>query len=176
MQSTLEHSARIGEGFVGRIAAEKRPVAIRNAATDPLVLDPVFKSSGIRAAYGVPLIEGGKLVGVAVIGPYTAWEFPKSDQIIFDVIARRAASAVSYMKSREAVDSERLQLVTLLGQMPAGVVLVDAASTKMTLYNNQAELIWRRPFRPSMPVEECPRRSHEDRPPSRPPPVPSQFG
>ena len=154
MQSALEHSARMGEGFVGRIAAERRPLAIRNAATDPLVLHPVFKLKGIRAAYGAPLIEGGHLVGVAVIGSYTAWEFPKSDQIIFDVIARKAASAVSYMKSREAVDSERVQLVALLAQMPAGVVLADAASGKMTLYNNQAELIWRRPFRPSMTVDE----------------------
>src|SRR5262245_18781004 len=58
------------------------------------------------------------------------------------------------MKSREAVDSERVQLVALLAQMPAGVVLADAASGKLTLYNNQAELIWRRPFRPSMTVEE----------------------
>jgi signal transduction histidine kinase/PAS domain-containing protein len=100
------------------------------------------------------LIDEGNLVGVAVIGSYTAWEFPKAEQIIFDVIARRAASAISYMKSREAVDSERLQLVALLAQMPTGVVLADAATGKMTLYNNQAELIWRRPFRPSMPVEE----------------------
>jgi signal transduction histidine kinase/PAS domain-containing protein len=154
MQETVDHIARIGEGFVGRIAVERRPVSVRNAATNPLVLHPVLKSSGIRAAYGVPLIEGGNLVGVAVIGSYTAWDFPKSDRIIFDVVARKAASAVSYMKSREAVDIERVQLVALLAQMPSGVLLADSASGKMTLYNNQAELIWRRPFRPSMPIEE----------------------
>jgi hypothetical protein len=47
MQTALEHNARIGEGFIGRIAAQKRPVAIRNVATDPLVLPP--RSS--RAVY-----------------------------------------------------------------------------------------------------------------------------
>jgi PAS domain S-box-containing protein len=146
IQRSRGFNVRIGEGFVGRIAEEKRPLSIRNAAADPLVLHPWFKSSGVRAAYGVPLIEAGDLVGVAVIGSYTAWEFPKSDKIVFDVIARRAASAISYLKSREAVDSERARLVALIAQMPAGVIMADAPSGKVTLYNNQAELIWRRSF------------------------------
>jgi signal transduction histidine kinase/PAS domain-containing protein len=149
-----DYTIPIGEGFVGRIAAERRPLTVRNVATDPLVLHPGFKASGVRAAYGVPLIEGGNLVGVAFIASYSAWQFPRSDQIIFDVVARRAASAIAYLKSREAVDNERARLVALLAQLPAGVILADAPSGKMTLYNNQAELIWRRPFRSAMPVEE----------------------
>jgi signal transduction histidine kinase len=152
VQDARDHTVRIGEGFVGRIAAEKRPLAVRNVATDPLVLNPGVKSTG--AAYGVPLMEGGDVAGVAVIGSYSAWEFPRSNQIIFDVIARRAASAISYWKSREAVDRERARLVALLSQMPAGVVLVDAPSGKISLYNNQAELIWRRPFKASIREEQ----------------------
>jgi PAS domain S-box-containing protein len=146
IQDPRNYTVRIGEGFVGRIAAQKRPLAVRNVATDPLVLHPGIKAIGMRAAYGAPLMEGGDLTGVAVIGSYTAWDFPRWDQIIFDAIARRAASAISYSKSREALESERARLSALLAQMPAGLMLVDA-SGKITLYNNQAELIWRRDFK-----------------------------
>jgi signal transduction histidine kinase/PAS domain-containing protein len=117
-----------------------------------LVLHPGIKAIGIRAAYGVPLMEGEDLTGVAVIASSTAWEFPRSDQIIFDAIARRAASAISYSESREAIDNERARLAALLAQMPAGVLLMDG-SGKITLYNNQAELIWRRDFKASIGTE-----------------------
>jgi signal transduction histidine kinase/PAS domain-containing protein len=152
-QDSRNYTVRIGEGFVGRIAAQKRPLTVRNAATDPLVLHPRIKAIGMRAAYGVPLMEGGDVTGVAVIASSTAWEFPRSDQTIFDAVARRAASAISYSRNREAVDNERARLAALLAQMPSGVILVDA-SGKITLYNNQAELIWRRTFKPSTRMDE----------------------
>lgn len=144
----------IGEGFAGRIAAEKRSLSIHDAANDPLILHPGFKAQGMRAAHGVPLIEGGSVVGVAAISSRTVWEFSQADLAIFDVIARRAAMAISYSRVREVLDRERAHVVALLAQMPAGVVLAEAPSGKLILHNPQVELIWRRPFIASASVEQ----------------------
>src|SRR5262249_22073358 len=83
-----EVTTLIGEGFAGRIAAERRALSVRSVATDPLILSPGLKASGLRAAYGVPLIEEGSVVGVAAICSRTVWEFSRSDREVFDVIAR----------------------------------------------------------------------------------------
>jgi PAS domain S-box-containing protein len=147
-------AVRIGEGFAGRIAAEKRSLSIRDAANDPQILDPGIKASGMRAAYGVPLIEGGSVIGVAAVTSLTAWEFSNADQAIFEVIARRAAMAISYSRVREVLDREKAYVEALVAQMPIGVVLGEAPSGKLTLHNSQVELIWRRPFIASDSIEQ----------------------
>jgi PAS domain S-box-containing protein len=147
-------SVRIGEGFVGRIAAEKRSLSIRDVATAPLILHPGIKAGGMRAAYGLPLIEGGSVVGVAAISSRTVWEFSQPDRAVFDVIARRAAMAISYSRVREALDHQRAHVDALLAHLPAGVVLAEAPSGRLTLHNPQVELIWRRPFIASESIEQ----------------------
>jgi PAS domain-containing protein len=149
-----ELTIRIGEGFAGRIAAEKRALSLRSVSTDPLILYPGLKASGMRAAYGVPLVEGGSVVGVAAMCSQTVWEFSRADRVILDVIARRAAMAISYSRVRDVVDREKAHVESLLAQLPAGVVLAEAPSGKLTLHNSQAELIWRRPFIASESVEQ----------------------
>lgn len=149
-----EETARIGEGFAGRIAAEKRSFSVRNATVDPLVLNDRIKASGMRAAYGVPLIEDGSVVGVAAIMSRTVWEFSQADRVIFDVIARRAAMKISFARIREVLGREKAHVEALVAQMPAGVVLAEAPSGKLTLHNSQVELIWRRPFIASESVEQ----------------------
>jgi PAS domain-containing protein len=145
---------RIGEGFAGRIAAEKRSLSVRDAATDPLVLNPRIKKSGMRAGYGVPLIEGGTVVGVAAIASRTVWEFSRADRAVFEVIARRAAMKISYSRVREVLDHQKAYVDALVAQMPLGVVLGEAPSGRLTLHNSQVELIWRRPFIASDSIEQ----------------------
>jgi PAS domain-containing protein len=145
---------RIGDGFIGRIAAEKHPVMLHHAAADPLVLHPAVKASGMRAAYGVPLTEEGSVIGVAVIGSRTAWELSHAARGVFDVVARRSAAVISYWKVREAFDREKAQLGALVAQLPAGVVVAEAPSGKLTLHNPQVELIWRRRFIASEFIEQ----------------------
>lgn len=144
----------VGEGFLGRIAAEKRPVALRHGAMTPLVLHPEVSGSEMCSAYGVPLIEDGCVFGVAVIGSRSSWEFSQSDRVVFDVIARRAAAAISYWKVREVFNREKAQLGVLLSQLPAGVIVAEAPSGRMTLHSTQVERMWRRSFIRSESVEQ----------------------
>ena len=58
----------VGRGFAGRIAAEQQPV-ILDRVDHSTVLNPILMAKGIRALMGVPLIAGGKVIGVLVSAP-----------------------------------------------------------------------------------------------------------
>lgn len=87
-------SLRVGQGFAGTIARERKPLALACAATDPLVLSPIFKQKGVRALYGVPLVDGDDVIGVAHIGSLSASDFSQQDKTLFSALASRATAAI----------------------------------------------------------------------------------
>jgi PAS domain S-box-containing protein len=87
-------SLRVGEGFAGKIAAERRPVHLRSASTDPLVKSPMVRRKGVKALYGVPLLHGDRLVGVAHVGSLTARAIPEDERQLLESIASRATSGI----------------------------------------------------------------------------------
>jgi signal transduction histidine kinase len=87
-------SLRVGEGFAGTIAAERKPKQLTCAATDPLVVSRIFRQKGIRALYGVPLLDGGDVIGVAHIGSVGTADFSQQDKALFSALASRATAAI----------------------------------------------------------------------------------
>src|SRR5213083_1790974 len=57
----------VGAGFVGRVAAEKRPVVIEHVDRAQ-VAHPVLRESGIRSLLGVPILFEGRGIGVLHVG------------------------------------------------------------------------------------------------------------
>jgi hypothetical protein len=58
-------AVKIGEGFLGKVASEKRSAFARVPSAEPEMRAPWNK---MRVVHGVPLIVRGRLVGVAVMG------------------------------------------------------------------------------------------------------------
>jgi len=85
---------RVGEGFGGRIAAERRPMALRSAATSPQVKSGVFRSQGTRGLYGIPLVQGEEALGVALMGSRTAFDFSNEDKLLFGAMVSRATALI----------------------------------------------------------------------------------
>jgi serine phosphatase RsbU (regulator of sigma subunit) len=90
----------VGRGFAGRIAAEHKPV-ILDHVDHTTVLNPILWAKGIHALMGVPLIAGGRVIGVLHVGSLTAREFTHEDVELLQVAAGRAATAVQSMMMRE---------------------------------------------------------------------------
>jgi PAS domain S-box-containing protein len=123
---------RVGEGFSGKIARERRPLEVRSAAADPLVRSEALRARGTRALYGVPLLHGGEVIGVAHMGSRTAFEFSNEDKLLFRAMVSRATGLIiqTQLSARERAareESERaLALVNaLVGAAPAGLALLD---------------------------------------------------
>ena len=123
-------SERVGEGFSGLVAAEQRPHALRSAATDPLVGSEAIRSRGIRALYGVPLMYGGEVIGVAHMGSRTAYEFSNEDKLLFRAMVSRVTGLIiqSWLTVSEhaarAEAEERKQLLNLIIQQSGDAILM----------------------------------------------------
>ncbi|WNG44926.1 PAS domain-containing protein [Archangium minus] len=125
-------SLRVGEGFSGRIAAEQRPIELRSAATEPLVKSELIRARGTRALYGVPLMFGEEVIGVAHMGSRTAFEFSNEDKLLFRAMVSRATGlivqaslAASERAAREKAEETLALLDALMGAAPAGLALFD---------------------------------------------------
>jgi len=111
----------VGRGFAGRIAAEHKPV-ILDRVDHSTVLNPILLSKGIRALMGVPLIAGGKVIGVLHVGSLTQRQFTGEELELLELAADRAASALASLLAREdRVAAEALQRSLLPSALPAEV-------------------------------------------------------
>src|SRR5262249_58752425 len=68
----------VGRGFAGRIAAERRPV-ILDHVDHSTVLNPLLMARGIRTLLGVPMVAGGRGIGVMHVGSLTPRDFTSHD-------------------------------------------------------------------------------------------------
>ncbi len=116
----------IGEGFGGRIAATRAPAELRDAARDPEIRSATVRARGVRALYGVPLLDGERLVGVTQIGSRSAYEFSRSDKLVFRSMAQRAASAIVQAQLRAALEREREALRATEARLRLGLAALQA--------------------------------------------------
>jgi len=111
----------VGRGFAGRIAAEHKPV-ILDRVDHSTVLNPILLAKGIRALMGVPLIAGGKVIGVLHVGSLTQRQFTSEDVELLELAADRAAAALASLTAQEnRVAAEALQRSLLPSVLPADV-------------------------------------------------------
>jgi sigma-B regulation protein RsbU (phosphoserine phosphatase) len=89
----------VGRGFAGRIAAEHKPV-ILDHVDHTTVLNPILWRKGIRSMAGVPLVAGGRVIGVMHIGSLTPREFTGDDVELLQLAADRAATAVQSLSTQ----------------------------------------------------------------------------
>jgi phosphoserine phosphatase RsbU/P len=109
----------VGRGFAGRIAAGHQPV-ILDHIDHGTVLNPILWAKGIRTLMGVPLIAGGKVIGVLHVGSLTPREFTREDLELLQLAADRAATAVhSLMVHDDRAAAAALQRSLLPSALPA---------------------------------------------------------
>jgi PAS domain S-box-containing protein len=136
---------RVGEGFSGKIAAERRPVELRSAATEPLLRNQALRERGTRALYGVPLVMGDELIGVAHMGSRTAYEFSNEDKLLFRAMGSRVTSILvqARLAAREREAREQLkareQLLRLVVEQSGDAIVVADEQGVVRIFNAEAE-------------------------------------
>src|SRR5262249_27073377 len=86
IEEEVEQGVRIpiGQGFAGRIAAER--VAVFIADVDHAdILNPILREKGIASLLGIPLIVEGSLIGVLHVGSLVPREFGERDLAVLQV-------------------------------------------------------------------------------------------
>src|SRR5262245_11000307 len=91
----------VGEGFVGRVAAEGKPLVLADVEhTDGI--HPIVREIGIKSLCYVPLLLPGKVVGVLHVGTLTPRVFTDDDLELLRMAADRAAMAIVHARLFEA--------------------------------------------------------------------------
>jgi GAF domain-containing protein/anti-sigma regulatory factor (Ser/Thr protein kinase) len=85
----------VGRGFAGRIAAERRAIAIEDVDHAD-ILNPILSEKGIRSLLGVPLLVEGRVLGVLHVGSLTPRRFTAGDRELLQAAADRAALAIDH--------------------------------------------------------------------------------
>ncbi len=83
----------VGEGFAGRVAAERRAIAEENVDNNRL-LNPDLREARVRSLLGVPLLVEGRVIGVLHVGTVDARHFSADDTQLLQLVADRVAMAV----------------------------------------------------------------------------------
>jgi phosphoserine phosphatase RsbU/P len=101
LEEEVRQGARIplGAGFAGRIALNRKPV-ILDRVDETTVVNPVLLAKGIRALVGVPMIAGGRVIGVMHVGSLGSRRFTSNDAELLQVAADRAAAAVAAVQAK----------------------------------------------------------------------------
>ena len=108
----------LGRGFAGRIAEQRHWVAIERVDHNN-VLNPILREKGIVSLLGVPLLAGGRVLGVLHVGTLTCRRFTEQDAQLLQMVADRAALAThSRMSQSERAAALVMQRNLLPAQLP----------------------------------------------------------
>jgi anti-sigma regulatory factor (Ser/Thr protein kinase)/putative methionine-R-sulfoxide reductase with GAF domain len=108
----------VGEGFAGRIAADKKPVILEQV-DHTTVVNPILQARGIRSLLGVPLLSSGRVIGVLHVGTLGARRFTHQDVKLLEVVADRVASAIEIRRADvEQTAARVLQRSLLPARLP----------------------------------------------------------
>jgi phosphotransferase system, enzyme I, PtsP len=91
---------RVGEGLIGEIAAKQRPLALSDAQSHPsFAYRPETGEEAYHALMGVPILRGGRVVGVLAVQNAAARQYTDEEiealQTVAMVLAEMVASGIS---------------------------------------------------------------------------------
>jgi anti-sigma regulatory factor (Ser/Thr protein kinase)/putative methionine-R-sulfoxide reductase with GAF domain len=111
----------LAHGFAGRVAAEARPIIIKDLAHAEVV-NPILRQKGISSMLGVPLRVEDRVIGVMHIGTLAPRDFDDDDVTLLQLAADRAALAIddASISEQRAVTAimQRSLLPDALPQIP----------------------------------------------------------
>jgi PAS domain S-box-containing protein len=110
---------RVGEGLAGEVAATQRPVLVHEQSAGAERLSPLLQAQGLRAAYGVPLLLEGVLLGVALMGSRASQEFSSEDLLLFRTMAARTTSMLARAQAHAREQEARTEAEQSLSRLRA---------------------------------------------------------
>jgi GAF domain-containing protein/anti-sigma regulatory factor (Ser/Thr protein kinase) len=132
----------VGRGFAGRIAADRRPVFVPDIDKAE-ILNPILRQKGICSLLGVPLIVGGRLLGVLHVGTLRPREFTDEHRELLQFVADRAALAIDHAQLYEDERRARAAAERAVTRMRAIQRVTEATLSALSLDELLDELLVR---------------------------------
>jgi phosphoserine phosphatase RsbU/P len=117
----------IGEGFTGRVAAQAAPVTLYRVAPDTVV-SPILIHKHLSSIVGVPMLAGGRVIGVLHVGSVASRRFTDDDLELLQLVADRASLATQARLSQLDRAATLALQRSLLPARPATIAGLDVAA------------------------------------------------
>jgi signal transduction histidine kinase len=126
IEEEVEQGVRIpvGGGFAGRVAADRQPV-ILDDVDHADVLNPILREKGIKSMLGVPLLVGGRVLGVLHVGMLVHRVFDEGDVELLQLAADRAAIAIEHARAFDAERQARARIEHVQAVTDAALVHLE---------------------------------------------------
>jgi phosphoserine phosphatase RsbU/P len=117
----------VGHGFAGTIAARGEPVVIEHV-DHTNVINPILLAKRLASVLGVPMLSGGRIIGVLHVGTLTPRRFTADDVELLQLVADRASLATQARLSRLDRAAALALQRSLLPSRPPAVPGLDVAA------------------------------------------------
>jgi GAF domain-containing protein/anti-sigma regulatory factor (Ser/Thr protein kinase) len=97
----MEARVPLGRGFAGRVAAQRRPIAIADVQ-EADIFNPLLRAAGLVSLLGVPLVVDDKVTGVLHVGCLSRRHFDADDTELLELVADRIALAIEHARLYDA--------------------------------------------------------------------------
>ena len=118
LKSEAVHKTRlmVGEGLIGDIAAHARPLNLPDAQSHPLfVYRPETGEEIYHSLMGVPILRGGKVIGVLAVQNRTKRHYTEEEVEVLQTVAMVLAELVG---SGQVIDAAELQEAAGVDSLP----------------------------------------------------------
>jgi anti-sigma regulatory factor (Ser/Thr protein kinase)/putative methionine-R-sulfoxide reductase with GAF domain len=142
IEEEVEQGVRIpiGQGFAGRIAAERVAIFIPDVDHAD-ILNPILREKGIRSLLGVPLVVAGQLIGVLHVGALRLRKFGPRDLAILELAAARVGPGIERARLYAALEHEhRVAMVLQRSLLPKRLPRVSGVSMAARYLPARAEV------------------------------------
>ena len=132
-----ERSLKVGEGIVGLIAKEKKPVIIPDVLKDPIYKEKeLAKKEKLVSMLSVPMMIKKRIIGVINCYTTTPYKFTKSDINLLNTVANQAAVAIenTELLVKTRVIQEELEARKKI-ERAKGILMKDQGLTEEKAYN-----------------------------------------
>jgi GAF domain-containing protein/anti-sigma regulatory factor (Ser/Thr protein kinase) len=130
----------LGRGFAGRVAADRRPIAIDDIDRAD-VINPILRQKGIKSLLGVPLVVEGSVLGVLHVGTLTPRVFGIDDSQLLELAAARIGPAIEHARLYDAERAAREAAEAAVTELRALQSLSDTALNHLDLDDMLLELL-----------------------------------
>jgi PAS domain S-box-containing protein len=116
--------------FASRVERNRAPLFVADASSNSEIAGSPSCAPGTRALYGVPLILGEDVLGVAVMGSRSAYEFSQEDEFLFRTMVNRAATLIAQARLDQQLRARAAELEAVIESIPEAVYVGDTGGIR----------------------------------------------
>ncbi len=99
-------SIKSGEGIIGWVAKDKKPVMLSEHSRNISGIDYYIKDEGIMSFLAVPILYGDNLMGVLCIDSLEKQAFTEEHKKLLEIVAQQIIDTIDSAQNRQMADSQ----------------------------------------------------------------------